>query len=559
MANDVVLGSALRSNLLSLQNTQRSIDVTQLRLATGRKVNSALDNPQNFFAAEALRNRASDLTRLLDGIGQSIRTIEAADRGVTALTGLIEQAQSVVNSARDALAANTGTARAVGNRDLSAAADLTALTGTPIAAGDQFVIDAVGADGLQVSETITIAAGDTVYSLAAKITDAFADNENGEVTASVTREGFLSIEAAGGRSFRIEDTAGGTAVTLAGFAALGLDRYFEDETRGAATLASTTIVAGNTIGSISLFESPGNLADAGDVIAGSTFTDADGNTVLAGFAAGDTFNFTVNNSGTITTGAVAITAATTFQDVIDQINLDTDINEFIEASFDARTGSISITSKLDTVENLQLTYVAAGATTFDIGLGDPSGRLDPLAGVAAGTYDTVFSFNNSTQALDSLANDYNRILSQIDDIVEDANFRGVNLLRSDNLTTFFNEDRSNRLVTEGRNFTAGGLGLNQASFRSADSIESTADETITALNDVRAFGSSLANDLSIIQVRRTFTEETSTTLKAGAADLTDADLNEEGANLLALQTRQQLGVTALSLASQSQQSVLRLF
>jgi flagellin len=92
MTSDVVLTAALRSNLLSLQNTQSAIDTTQFRLATGRKVNSALDNPQSFFAAQALNNRASDLTRLLDGIGQSIQVIKAADNGVTALTKLVEQA-----------------------------------------------------------------------------------------------------------------------------------------------------------------------------------------------------------------------------------------------------------------------------------------------------------------------------------------------------------------------------------------------------------------------------------------------------------------------------------
>jgi flagellin-like hook-associated protein FlgL len=85
------------------------------------------------------------------------------------------------------------------------------------------------------------------------------------------------------------------------------------------------------------------------------------------------------------------------------------------------------------------------------------------------------------------------------------------------------------------------------------------DATITALDTVRNFGTTIANSLSIIQTRRDFTESTISTWKAGAGDLVNADQNEEGANLLALQTRQQLGVTALSLAAQSQQSVLRLF
>ena len=125
--------------------------------------------------------------------------------------------------------------------------------------------------------------------------------------------------------------------------------------------------------------------------------------------------------------------------------------------------------------------------------------------------------------------------------------------------TFFNEDRSNTLTTEGIDFTALGLGIAQGDFTNIDSIQDSITETGAALESVRRFGSSIANDLAIIQVRQQFTEETINTLEAGADDLTLADQNEEGANLLALQTRQQLGVTALSLAAQSQQSILRLF
>ncbi|HRC27103.1 MAG TPA: flagellin, partial [Alphaproteobacteria bacterium] len=105
--SDVVLTAALRNNLLSLQATQALIDVTQYRLSTGKKVNSALDNPQNFFASKSLSNRAGDLQRLLDGIGQSIQTIKAADNAVTGLTKLIEQADSVAQSAKDAISQGT--------------------------------------------------------------------------------------------------------------------------------------------------------------------------------------------------------------------------------------------------------------------------------------------------------------------------------------------------------------------------------------------------------------------------------------------------------------------
>ena len=114
-------------------------------------------------------------------------------------------------------------------------------------------------------------------------------------------------------------------------------------------------------------------------------------------------------------------------------------------------------------------------------------------------------------------------------------------------------------MTTGVDFSALGLGLSKGNFQSATTVQTAIDQTQAALSAVRTFGTKIANDLSIIQTRQDFTNQTINTLKAGADVLTVADQNEEGANLLALQTRQQLGVTSLSLASQSQQSVLKLF
>lgn len=559
MSSDVVLTSALRNNLLSLQSTQRLIDDTQLRLATGLKVNSALDNPQNFFTSQSLNNRASDLSRLLDGIGQSIRAIETADGGVSALTTLIEQAQSITNSARDELAASEGEARITGDTDLSDVGDLTTLAN--IAVDADFNIVTTDNAGNQIFQDIQINVGDTAESLAAEITNAFSDNEAGEISASVTSEGLISIESSDGRSFRIVDdtnATGGTAVTLAGFQDLGLGDFFTDEDRGAGTLASTTVVSGNTIQSASLFEGSGDVVEAGDAISG-IYTDADGNPSLVLDAAA-TIDITVTLAdGTIINPAVATVATESFQDFVDNINGTAALDGLVEASFDSNTGRISITSLSDEVASTTINVDGTAATNvIGFGFGDADGNLDPVVS-AGGDYDTTFRFNSSTEALDALSNDYNTLRSQIDDLVNDAQYRGINLLAGDDLTTFFNENNSSQLTTEGVDFTANGLSLTEATFRSSEEIELTAVQARDALGEIRSFGSSLANDLSIIQTRRDFTESTINTLQAGADDLTVADQNEEGANLLALQTRQTLGVTSLSLASQSQQSVLRLF
>ncbi|MEZ5815100.1 MAG: flagellin [Alphaproteobacteria bacterium] len=554
MSSDVVLTSALRSNLLSLQNTQRLIDDTQLRLATGLKVNSALDNPQNFFTAQSLNNRASDLGRLLDGIGQSIRTIETADNGVTALTKLVEQAQSIVQSARDELAASEGEARLIGTVDLSTTADLTS---TSITNGDVLRIITTDDNGSQIAENVAISTGDTAYTLAARITDQFSDNRSGEITANITDDGFLSIQSADGRSFKLTTTAA-NELDNADLTALGINNAFEIETRtgGGTALNAATVVAGNTLTSVSLFESSGDIAEAGDLI-GAGFIDADGNTALSALTGTDTFQLSVNNNGTIVS-STAVAATGTFQDFVDSINQDATLNQLVSANFDSKTGQLSITSLSDNVRNVQFVVTTAAAETVSLGFGDSSGALDPIT-TGAGAEDSVFSFNSSTEALDNLAVDYNTLRAQIDRLVVDAQYRGVNLLNGDNLTTFFNEDNTSSLVTNGVNFTANGLSLTEATFRSSTAIELSATQARNALESVRSFGSTLANNLSIIQARRDFTESTINTLQAGADDLTVADQNEEGANLLALQTRQTLGVTSLSLASQSQQAVLRLF
>src|SRR5690606_28114569 len=135
----------------------------------------------------------------------------------------------------------------------------------------------------------------------------------------------------------------------------------------------------------------------------------------------------------------------------------------------------------------------------------------------------------------------------------------INLLNGNNLITIFNEDSSNRLTTNGVDFTVNGLGIALGNFSDIASVQASLDDIFAARQEVRNFGSSIANDLAIIQTRQEFTFQTINTLESGRDDLVVADQNEEGANLLALQTRQALGITALSLASQSQQAVLQLF
>ena len=99
--SDISLTASMRSNLLSLQNTQSLMDMTQERLSTGKKVNSAIDNPSSYYTAQSLNNRASDLSALLDSMGQAVQTIKAANEGIETITAFAEQAKAVANTALD--------------------------------------------------------------------------------------------------------------------------------------------------------------------------------------------------------------------------------------------------------------------------------------------------------------------------------------------------------------------------------------------------------------------------------------------------------------------------
>src|SRR4029078_4327508 len=122
MASNITLSAGVRQNLLSLQNTAALMSQTQNRLATGKKVNTALDNPGNILTSSSLTARASDLSNLLDAMGTGIQTIQAANNGLTAITSLVQQLQATVSQARgDATAAaiTPGSATATGSNSSS--------------------------------------------------------------------------------------------------------------------------------------------------------------------------------------------------------------------------------------------------------------------------------------------------------------------------------------------------------------------------------------------------------------------------------------------------------
>lgn len=166
---DISLTASMRSNLLSLQQTQSLMDTTQERLSTGKKVNSAIDNPSSYYTAQSLTNRASDLSSLLDSMGQAVQTIQAANEGIEAITEFVQQVKAIANTARD----NATVKGATSSGTYTAANDTQNIT---------VKIDGVADQDIKV----TLKDTDTLEQAATKIATALNDSTNGVKDAEDT-------------------------------------------------------------------------------------------------------------------------------------------------------------------------------------------------------------------------------------------------------------------------------------------------------------------------------------------------------------------------------------
>lgn len=197
--------------------------------------------------------------------------------------------------------------------------------------------------------------------------------------------------------------------------------------------------------------------------------------------------------------------------------------------------------------------------------------LESIRSVSTQARSALSSTTSATE-LAGLTTQYNELLRQLNNTAADTSYKGVNFLAgtSTTLTVNFNEQATTSLVMSGFSGSSSGLALSGGSVTGAGTLTSAALDTATeldnlettvnnALSTLRTQSATLSANLSILSTRQEFITDMVNTLADGAGKLTNADTNEEGANMLLLQTRQQLGVTSLSLASQAAQSVLRLF
>jgi flagellin-like hook-associated protein FlgL len=232
--------------------------------------------------------------------------------------------------------------------------------------------------------------------------------------------------------------------------------------------------------------------------------------------------------------------------------LDNAISYFTSQGLDNRANELS--SLLDTMSNGISTIQAAnnGITS-----------ITKLVQSAQALVSQAQQANNTTTQA-SLATQFNALLTQIGQLAGDSGFNGINLLGGNSLTISLDESGTSSVTVSGVNYTnANNAPLSIANatnnWAAASDITAASTALTTALTSLQTESQSLSASLSTVQIRQDFTNSMINTLQTGSDNLTLADSNTEGANLLALQTRQQLSTTALSLASQSDQNVLRLF
>lgn len=269
-----------------------------------------------------------------------------------------------------------------------------------------------------------------------------------------------------------------------------------------------------------------------------------GTTASTNVLNGKTLSFTL--SGGATTSVTFGDPATTAGSVKSLDDLNNKLSAVgISASIDS-TGKIGFTTTSQTASQ---TFTVAGTATGAGNTFVTTASNNPVRGGAG------------ADTRDSLVTQFNSLLSQIDTIAKDSNYNGLNLLAGDTLSLIFNETNTSRLDVQGSSASFSGLGLSTVAatnFNDGGGIDKVMKQLEGAKVGLESQASKLGASLAVVQTRQDFTKQTINTLKIGADNLTNADLNEEATNLLALNTSQQLAQQALSLSNQTQQGVLRL-
>jgi flagellin-like hook-associated protein FlgL len=444
----------MKNALSSLTNIQSQVDVTNNRLATGKKVNSALDNALNFFIADSFNARARGLQTIMDNIGLGLNVLKQTDKALNSIKSSLEQAEGTMRAALQTAGTNA--------RMVSTFSFRNPNTGAADPSQNFFAADTdTSRNRLQSGDSFTInlatydASGNVVSTL-------------GTVTvtngASTVQEVLNAINAAGSGD------------------------ELNEESQSPRVFAY--------------------LNDAGNLVVENAVSGRD--------ELGNTFGvrFSMTNAD----------AATPSQ------------NSLQVFTFSGAVGGAPANTTIGTAQEI---VNMMGSSTLQ------------------GTRQSASA-------------SFREVLNQVRNTALDAGYNGTNLLQGDFLRTVFNLEETTSIVTQGRRVDATDLGFTLdniaasqgdalRNFQSDREISNGLAKIRVAKETITSLATAFATNANLLTNRQDYTKAAMKNFSDGADLLTIADINEEGATLSSLQTRQQLSVTALSLANQSDQAILRLF
>jgi flagellin len=582
--SDITLTTGIRQNLLALQQTASDLNTTQEALATGKKVNSAADNPSSYFTSQNLTQTANSLSALLDQIGQGSSTIQQATNGLTSLTGLLQQALSTAQQAQS----SNWTAPAAA----TAAVNLASFTNGQVAGTTNLATVIPGSatgttsvSTLTAANVLNITVGTGVFNISLTSGEALTAIESAINTAT---SGAVTATDDGSGHLILNTGSGTSSFTVAADPSFGLAAATKTaslDTTAATSLTQNSLVIGigsNTYtvsitasSSLSTIEADINSATG---LAGAVTATDDGSGHLLIKSTSGTPDFTVaaDSSLGIAAGGAAGTFNTSSASSLAAGSL------LIDVGSSTYTISISASSSLAQIEadiNSTTGLGSAGSVSAtDDGSGhlvlvsnnapigftvDANATSAALGLTASSTANNVVIGQSSTRS--TLQSNFNGLLTQINQLASDSGYNGINLLAGDSLTIDFNPTGTSTLTITGVTFNAAGLGLTalsgsgSTSFQSDQQLANVVASINAALSAVQTQTETFGTNASTISTRQSFETALINTLQTGATNLVVADQNQESADLLTEQTQQQLEISALSIANQANQGVLKLF
>ena len=645
MTGNINLTASMRTNLLSLQQISKLQDRTQLRLSTGLKVNSAIDNPSSYYTAQSLNNRADDLSALLDSMGQGIQTIKAASEGIETAEDLVTQMKAIaeqVNTSGTYVPDKEYFIKEVG--EIGAVVSTAEELRQAIADNKETICVYGKIDLGDISTTGGLSLQENQKLVGVEYFGNFIDGKSFSsisATDSVVNHALIDIQKTGclvsDLSLNYENTIANYSqgIKISGSGVISnlqnLDITTNLTKTGTATKGSILTDNGATTnlrGNIKIINHGRYASGISTQRNSSTniLSDANINIISTGFYGYGIYTHSNSNVNILNGAMVNITTSTTNRDGIavssnqSQLNISgllqinttgpgafgfinypnaggkIHINSTAEIYMNVanaaefcnmnNTGDASLNNIIQIASGAKLAFEKNGSTKWykvEEDYRDENTSTTVNNQITADNVETTLNVTSTSswqtpadiiaeqekeeaekaeaekKSYETYQKQFNNALSQYDMLINDSIYKGINLLKEDTLKVNFNEDKSAHLLIQGVDMTSEGIGLLSAVWNTNKDVQTSLEQVLSAQKKLRSAATKLGNCYSIVSERQNFTENLINVLTEGADKLTLADMNEEAANMLVLQTQQQLAINSLSLASQASQKVLRLF